>query len=349
MATKKIALDAGHGLNTAGKQTPNGVKEWTLNDKVRDRVVALLKDYDVDIIHLDNDEGLRDEPLAERVNKYIKAGVDAVVSIHHNAYTGKWNNATGVEVFTDRGPTAKDKELAELIYKNLVSYTGLKGRGVKDYDFAVINQDKVPAVLVEGGFMDGSLDYKVITSEEGQAAYAKAVADAFIVFLKLEKKSTPAPAPTPAKPAAPTVKAGAAVTLTNVPLYASSAAAKATTKKSGTFYLWDAKVTKGRIRITNSKDRVGKAGQITGWVNVSDLGTQTTAPTPAKPASTGFKPYLVKVTALLLNVRAGAGLGNKIKTTVKRNEVYTIVEEKNGWGKLKSGAGWINLAYTKKV
>ena len=34
---------------------------------------------------------------------------------------------------------------------------------------------------------------------------------------------------------------------------------------------------------------------------------------------------------------------------VRRNEVYTIVGEKNGWGKLKSGAGWISLQYTKKL
>lgn len=62
-----------------------------------------------------------------------------------------------------------------------------------------------------------------------------------------------------------------------------------------------------------------------------------------------FKPYLVKVTASVLNVRAGAGLNYKVKTTVKRDEVYTIVEVKNGWGKLKSGAGWISLDYTKKL
>ena len=50
MSTVKIALDAGHGLNTPGKQTPDGIKEWTLNDKVRDKVVAccqnmMLKSY----------------------------------------------------------------------------------------------------------------------------------------------------------------------------------------------------------------------------------------------------------------------------------------------------------------
>lgn len=59
--------------------------------------------------------------------------------------------------------------------------------------------------------------------------------------------------------------------------------------------------------------------------------------------------YLVRITASALNVRAGAGTGHKINTVVHKNEVYTIVEEKNGWGKLKSGAGWISLKYTKKV
>lgn len=59
--------------------------------------------------------------------------------------------------------------------------------------------------------------------------------------------------------------------------------------------------------------------------------------------------YLVKVTADELNVRKGPGVGYKINTVIKKNEVYTIVEEQNGWGKLKSGAGWINLKYTKKV
>ncbi len=184
----KIGLDAGHGLKTAGKQTPDGIKEWSINDKVRDKVAAYLKDYDVQIIHADNDEGNTDESLVSRWNKYMNAGVSAFVSIHHNAYTGKWNSATGVEVYTDKNPTAKDKALANAIYTRLVKNTGLKGRGVKEYEFAVINQDKIPAVLVEGGFMDGKSDYKYITSDAGQTAYAKAVAEGLIEFLGLKKK-----------------------------------------------------------------------------------------------------------------------------------------------------------------
>lgn len=64
---------------------------------------------------------------------------------------------------------------------------------------------------------------------------------------------------------------------------------------------------------------------------------------------TQSKTYLVKITANTLNVRAGAGTSYKINTTVKKNQIYTIVEEKDGWGRLKSGAGWISLKYTTKI
>ena len=64
--------------------------------------------------------------------------------------------------------------------------------------------------------------------------------------------------------------------------------------------------------------------------------------------SNSFNSYTVKVTADVLNVREGAGTNYKVNTQVRKGEVYTIVEELNGWGKLKSGAGWISLKYTSK-
>ena len=51
----------------------------------------------------------------------------------------------------------------------------------------------------------------------------------------------------------------------------------------------------------------------------------------------------------MLNYRSGPSTSYKIKGTVKKGEVYTIVEENGTWGKLKSGAGWIHLGYTKKI
>ena len=59
--------------------------------------------------------------------------------------------------------------------------------------------------------------------------------------------------------------------------------------------------------------------------------------------------FKVRVNATELNYRAGAGTQYKINGTVKRGEVYTIVQVVNGWGKLKSGAGWINLKYCDRI
>lgn len=197
MATKTIAIDCGHGLNTSGKQTPDGIKEWELNDKVRDKVVVMLKDYDVKFIYPDNNEGAVDEGLTKRRTMYVNAKADAAVSIHHNALKGTWCTATGVEVFVDKTAIAADNKLAECIYSRLVSNTGLKGRGIKKANWTVINQNTIPAVLVEGGFMDNKKDHAVITSDAGQTAYAKAVAEGLIEFLDLKKKKT-----TTKKPAA---------------------------------------------------------------------------------------------------------------------------------------------------
>ena len=117
----KIGLDAGHGLKTPGKQTPNGIKEWSLNDAVRDKIVEILSDYECEIIHTDNNEGNTDESLSYRLNKYLNAGVDAFVSIHHNAFKSVWGTHKGIVVYTDINPTEADKRLARLVYDKMVA------------------------------------------------------------------------------------------------------------------------------------------------------------------------------------------------------------------------------------
>lgn len=74
---------------------------------------------------------------------------------------------------------------------------------------------------------------------------------------------------------------------------------------------------------------------------------QTSTPTQ-EPAQSTTTNYLVKVTADVLNVRDGAGTNYRVNTTVRQNEVYTIVETQGNWGKLKSGAGWICLDYVQR-
>jgi len=55
------------------------------------------------------------------------------------------------------------------------------------------------------------------------------------------------------------------------------------------------------------------------------------------------------VTADTLNIRKGPGTNYGIAGCIKDKGTYTIVEETNGWGRLKSGAGWISLSYCEKI
>lgn len=89
------------------------------------------------------------------------------------------------------------------------------------------------------------------------------------------------------------------------------------------------------------------------------LKKKATAKPAAKPASsTAAKPAvsgtLYEVTASALNIRSGVGTNYEVTGVIKDKGVYTIVETKKSkdggtWGKLKSGAGWINLKYAKRV
>lgn len=122
--------------------------------------------------------------------------------------------------------------------------------------------------------------------------------------------------------------------------YKSSDATQGYTCKSG-----KVKVTKV-YRVGKSKHPYmvvavsGGGSTAYGWVDEKDL---------KEIEKKGFKAYTAKVTANALNVRSGPGTGYKVVTTIKKNEVYTIVEEKNGWGLLKSRIGWISLKYVKLV
>ena len=62
-----------------------------------------------------------------------------------------------------------------------------------------------------------------------------------------------------------------------------------------------------------------------------------------------FSPYLVRVSIDDLNIRTGPGTSYSRTGEYTGKGVFTIVQEQDGWGKLKSGAGWISLAYTTKL
>lgn len=105
---------------------------------------------------------------------------------------------------------------------------------------------------------------------------------------------------------------------------------------------------KHKYTIVEEKNGWGRLKSGAGWISL-----HYTKKVAASGGSAVFTPYLITTTCDVLNIRSGAGTGHSVVGAIREKEgskkKYTIVEEKNGWGRLKSGAGWISLSYTKKA
>lgn len=142
-------------------------------------------------------------------------------------------------------------------------------------------------------------------------------------------------------------KVGDVISFTGIKHYASSNASSGSSCKAGPAKITSvAKGAKHPYHVVHTDS----SSNVYGWVDAADISSTAGS---AKPQE--FKPYLVQVTANDLNIRKGAGTNYATVGAFIKPGVYTIVEEKSGtgstkgWGKLKSGAGWISLDYCKRV
>ena len=187
----KIAWCAGHGLNTAGKQTPDGEKEWKFNNIVGLSFQNEISKYqNVELKRMDDPTGKTDVSLKTRTDNANKWGADYYISFHHNANTSKWGAWTGVETFTYTNPQSKSIALAKAIHPSLVKGYGLKDRGIKQGDLHIVRETKMPAILVEGGFMDSTIDIKVLRDSNKLKKAGVLIAQALANHLGLKLKVT---------------------------------------------------------------------------------------------------------------------------------------------------------------
>lgn len=191
--SKKVVIDAGHGLHTKGKRTPDDEREWSFNNKVAKATIKELKKYDVKVLRVDDITGKKDVALSKRVEMANDFDADAYVAIHHNASTGKWGNWTGIETFTYTNSSKASEELAKDIHGRVVDAYGLKDRGLKKANHAVTRDSNMPAILVEGGFMDSKIDIKKLRSDAVLNKAGVAIANGLVANLKLKKKAKPKP------------------------------------------------------------------------------------------------------------------------------------------------------------
>ncbi|MBC5637846.1 LysM peptidoglycan-binding domain-containing protein [Ornithinibacillus sp. BX22] len=184
----KIALDAGHGMNTPGKRTPDGEREWYFNNKVVVAATRYLNEYEnAIIIRLDDPTGNTDVSLTARTNKANSEGADILVSYHHNANTGQWGTWTGTETYHYPG-SSTGLALARKIHPAIVGAMGLRDRGIKSENFHMLRESNMPAILIEGGFMDSTIDIVKMRDDIVMDRTGKALADAIASHFGLRRK-----------------------------------------------------------------------------------------------------------------------------------------------------------------
>lgn len=186
MAKRIVAIGAGHGINTGGKRTPDDEREWSFSSKVVESAIKEFGKYDVKVIRLDDPTGKRDVPLKERTDKANAANADVYISCHHNAFEGVWGDHTGTNTFHYPG-SSSGKKLAEAVHPGVLKAYGLRDRGIKSANFHVLRESRMPAILIEGGFMDSNIDIKKLRDDKVLKAAGKEVAAGVAKYLGLKK------------------------------------------------------------------------------------------------------------------------------------------------------------------
>jgi N-acetylmuramoyl-L-alanine amidase len=189
-----VVLDAGHGGHDKGQVSRYGAeKDFALDVARKLRTILQAKGLKVIMTR----EGDYFVPLEVRAKIANSARNSIFVSVHFNA-TNDDPNATGFEIFsfTPRGaPSTSDANvnarsfnmqpgssvdaqsvaLSACIYHSLLGHLPEYDRGIKRARFAVLRLTKVPAVLIEGGFLTERGESKLISNKDWRAKLAGAI------------------------------------------------------------------------------------------------------------------------------------------------------------------------------
>lgn len=194
----KILIDPGHGIDTPGKRSPDGLfREYLWNRQVADLILEGLVSAGIDaslVVTETNDVSLRNR--VNRVNTIcnrLGASNVLLVSIHANAAGNgsAWMNAKGWSCYTSKGKTKSD-QVAECLYDAFeAEFQDRKIRkdmsdGDRDWEenFYVLQKSKCPAVLLENFFYDNREECAWMLQDETKRRIASAAVKGIIKYIK---------------------------------------------------------------------------------------------------------------------------------------------------------------------
>ena len=193
----KICLTAGHYIGTSGKRCiksldRNETREWVLNNRICEKIETKLKEYNgYSLIRTDDRSGQTDVSLKARVDKANAFGADIYISIHHNAGINGGVGG-GAMAYVSQNASKTALEWQKALYSAIISHTGLKGNRANpcaSMSLYECRETKMPAVLLECGFMDSKTDVPIILTDAFADKVADAVVEVIVAKGNLQKKA----------------------------------------------------------------------------------------------------------------------------------------------------------------
>jgi len=194
-----VALNASHYLHQSGKRIPTSLlpagypelqaSEWFFNNRIaRYTQEILVQDYGCKVVRCDDVTGETSPTLSARAARANDAKADCFITIDHNAGTSI-GNQTGIEIFAKKQADVKSIQLQKTVYEETVKLTGLIGRSnpLPFENWAVLTLAKMPAILCEFGFMNGTKDSKIIITNEFALNCALGIVNALVKIYGLKK------------------------------------------------------------------------------------------------------------------------------------------------------------------
>ena len=188
-----ILIDPGHGGKDPGNlgtpiiegNTKEKIYEKDLNLQIGKKVASILsRQNDVQVILTRTEDkfiSLEDRVIMAN-NQEQK--IDAFISIHMNAESGG-NTANGIETYyrAEDTPEGKSLKLASSVQQTIGSYIKMKDRGVRQEILQVLRDSKVPAILVECGFITNDKEEQKLLDEQYQNQLSEGIAQGVLTFL----------------------------------------------------------------------------------------------------------------------------------------------------------------------
>ncbi|AIG24798.1 AMIN domain-containing protein [Brevibacillus laterosporus] len=170
-----IVVDAGHGGHDVGAKGTVGNYEKDFTLSVANRLVEYLKQHkEFQVIATRSTDTYL--TLKERTDIANEIDADVFISVHANSFNPE---TRGTETYYYN---QNSLDLARVVHKHLLAATQFPDRKVKQNNFYVVKNTKMPAVLTETGFLTNQIENTQLMSPQFQDKVAKSLADAIFEY-----------------------------------------------------------------------------------------------------------------------------------------------------------------------